>query len=573
MAIRFGTSRRYAELAVLCLVLFLVMTPGCDKETTTGPIHGDTSTGLLSHSSCKDFTTSSALSATPSNRDCIEYELKGDGTLHVRHVNAAFNCCIDDIAADITISNDTITVVEREELTTPCFCLCLYDLEYRFADIEPGTYVLIVVEPYTETGDAPLSFTVDLSTTPSGTYCVDRDHYPWAMGSGEPRGSLIAHTGCKSASPGAFRTVSAAEDCIEYEYVGYNTIAVTHVNAGFNCCPGDITADITIRNDTVTVVEHESQSGCRCLCLYDVEYRFENMEPAVYTFIFVEPYANASDAPLACTIDFVATPTGSCCVGRGHYPWDTGAGSIGTLLSHTGCKSGLEEYDGERIPSDMDCIEYHYVGSTLGLKHINAAFNCCPGDITADITVAGGVITIVEHEADSMCDCICLYDVEYEITNLEPAAYIVRVIGLYLHPNDPPLEFPIDLSATPACFLARYRDHYPWGYLGTQPEDQATLYRMRGEIIALIGTPSCTGQGDCRYIALGAKPCGGPWEYLIYSRATVDELTLRFKVSKYNAFNGAYNRRYNISSDCMVVPPPRVGCVGGICTDLNRAAQ
>ena len=38
----------------------------------------------------------------------------------------------------------------------------------------------------------------------------------------------------------------------------------------------------------------------------------------------------------------------------------------------------------------------------------------------------------------------------------------------------------------------------------------------------LIGDAACKSDADCRAIAFGDKPCGGPWSYKIYSVTSVD---------------------------------------------------
>jgi hypothetical protein len=249
----------------------------------------------------------------------------------------------------------------------------------------------------------------------------------------------------------------------------------------------------------------------------------------------------------------------------------SGQQSPWTLISHTDCKAQANALAGAAVPSDMDCVVYHYSAerNTLGIKHINAAFNCCPGDITADVTVADGAITIAEHEAQSMCDCSCLYDLEYEIRNVEPRRCMLRIIEPYVDADDERLELPIDLTSTPDGFVCRYRDHYPWTYQSTMSQDSTVLHAMREEIVEVIGSPSCSGGGECRSVPLGVKPCGGPWEYLIYSAAAVSESALEFRVSKYNAFNDAFNRRYHVVSDCRYVLPPDLRCADGVCTDLT----
>ena len=58
----------------------------------------------------------------------------------------------------------------------------------------------------------------------------------------------------------------------------------------------------------------------------------------------------------------------------------------GTLMEATQCKQFLANVSGQLddyVPGQHeDCLEYHYNGAnTLILRHINAGFNCCPGEI------------------------------------------------------------------------------------------------------------------------------------------------------------------------------------------------
>jgi len=82
--------------------------------------------------------------------------------------------------------------------------------------------------------------------------------------------------------------------------------------------------------------------------------------------------------------------------------------------------------------------------------------------------------------------------------------------------------------------------------------DWELLELRQMEILLIIGEPQCNNVVDCRYIAFGAKPCGGAWGYLIYSITTVDSLNLARRVAEYNRFNALLNERYGLSSDCSV---------------------
>lgn len=100
--------------------------------------------------------------------------------------------------------------------------------------------------------------------------------------------------------------------------------------------------------------------------------------------------------------------------------------------------------------------------------------------------------------------------------------------------------------------------------------DQARLKEMREDILQMVGTPTCAEEGSCRSVGFGAKPCGGPWEYLIYSVENVDEQQLLERVREYNDFEEKLNAKYGYVSDCTVPEPPVLGCRDGRCVDLQQ---
>ena len=95
--------------------------------------------------------------------------------------------------------------------------------------------------------------------------------------------------------------------------------------------------------------------------------------------------------------------------------------------------------------------------------------------------------------------------------------------------------------------------------------DLARLKAMEENIDALIADAPCKGGDDCRAIAFGAKPCGGPWKYKVFSATAVDTTELKRLVKNYNDFNVVLNDRYGWLSDCSYVGEPDVGCVAGHC--------
>jgi len=100
----------------------------------------------------------------------------------------------------------------------------------------------------------------------------------------------------------------------------------------------------------------------------------------------------------------------------------------------------------------------------------------------------------------------------------------------------------------------------------TTPE---ILAEKKQEILHYIQSFSCVNATECLSIAFGAKPCGGPREYLVYPN-TVDQTTLETLVSEYYEMDHQYNIEIGAISDCMVVNPPNtINCVNGVCTIIN----
>ena len=134
----------------------------------------------------------------------------------------------------------------------------------------------------------------------------------------------------------------------------------------------------------------------------------------------------------------------------------------GSMTGQTGCKSF--EKAAPETPSDQDCIEYEYDGTgTLLLKHVNAGFNCCPV-MNNNIFIEGDTIIVMEVETEGLCDCICLFDLDYEVINLPPGIYMIKVIEPYLWEGDDPLEFEINLTEAVSGSFCVNRTYGPWGY-------------------------------------------------------------------------------------------------------------
>jgi len=103
--------------------------------------------------------------------------------------------------------------------------------------------------------------------------------------------------------------------------------------------------------------------------------------------------------------------------------------------------------------------------------------------------------------------------------------------------------------------------------------DSARLAALWNEIQALAGESRCSADRHCRALPIGAKPCGGPWSYLIYSQDGIDSAQFQAKVREHRALESALNRRSLAVSDCeFIAPPERLACRQEHCVDLDAAA-
>ncbi|MCK5125019.1 MAG: dockerin type I repeat-containing protein [candidate division Zixibacteria bacterium] len=233
-------------------------------------------------------------------------------------------------------------------------------------------------------------------------------------------------------------------ECAEWIYDGESMLSILHINAGFNCCPGELTFDIDVTDNIITVTEMEEDEGCDCLCLFDVSYDIIGIEPGVYTLIIDGPYtAYGANDPLEFSIDLTASGNGEYCVPRSHYPWNVG-GASGSVSDYGECKV-------DKVIDSTICLNWFYDGAgTLLLTHINSLANCCVDSLYADITITGSDIAIVEYEdlEGGGCYCNCLYDVDFVLTNITPGEITVTVQCIYCDPEET-FEVTIDLINDP----------------------------------------------------------------------------------------------------------------------------
>lgn len=100
------------------------------------------------------------------------------------------------------------------------------------------------------------------------------------------------------------------------------------------------------------------------------------------------------------------------------------------------------------------------------------------------------------------------------------------------------------------------------------PADQlaAQMEELKATILSAAKATSCDDQSTILTKGLGSKPCGGPWEYLIYP-SNADTTKIADLVMEYNQLEDDWNKLTQTGSYCAIAQAPdSLACVNGIAT-------
>jgi hypothetical protein len=91
------------------------------------------------------------------------------------------------------------------------------------------------------------------------------------------------------------------------------------------------------------------------------------------------------------------------------------------------------------------------------------------------------------------------------------------------------------------------------------------------QIRAEIGDAACSSDQQCRSLAIGAKPCGGPESFVAWSVQRSDAARLERLATAYRKEREAENARERRVSNCMFVADPGAQCKAGRCVTGSLA--
>lgn len=79
----------------------------------------------------------------------------------------------------------------------------------------------------------------------------------------------------------------------------------------------------------------------------------------------------------------------------------------------------------------------------------------------------------------------------------------------------------------------------------------------------------CGATEDCAVLPIGYKACGGPSQYIVASRKSINFETLKLHIKKYLKADQHWQESQNQGSICDVTPKIQVECRKSKCTQID----
>ncbi len=132
--------------------------------------------------------------------------------------------------------------------------------------------------------------------------------------------SKVTHSSSCKTSTALYKGTPFNQTAVIFNYNGTDKLMITHINTGFNCCPGTIYSQVFLEGSKIVINENETTQDCRCLCLYDISIEVNNVSPGYYSIIFNEPYAEQGP-PIEFDANLNSAILDTLYFERNYYPW------------------------------------------------------------------------------------------------------------------------------------------------------------------------------------------------------------------------------------------------------------
>lgn len=121
------------------------------------------------------------------------------------------------------------------------------------------------------------------------------------------------------------------------------------------------------------------------------------------------------------------------------------------------------------------------------------------------------------------------------------------------------------LSLTGCATVPANKDSLTTQLDGPLAQLQLDTRQLQLRLERLTENKECEQDNQCKVIGVGARPCGGPDQYLIYSTQHTDEKMLSYTNERYQKLKKQQNEKLGLMSTCQMLLPPVSACVAKTC--------
>lgn len=101
--------------------------------------------------------------------------------------------------------------------------------------------------------------------------------------------------------------------------------------------------------------------------------------------------------------------------------------------------------------------------------------------------------------------------------------------------------------------------------ISTDNMDDLSIDEIAQLIDKEVGEAEAENLSICKVLPIGAKPCGGPWGYLVYSEKESNTEKLKLLVERYNELDEIRMKEEGYVSTCDYATEPKLSLENGSC--------
>lgn len=125
------------------------------------------------------------------------------------------------------------------------------------------------------------------------------------------------------------------------------------------------------------------------------------------------------------------------------------------------------------------------------------------------------------------------------------------------------------LSLTGCATVPEDKDNLATQLDGPLAQLQLDTRQLQLRLERLTENKECQQDNQCKVIGVGARPCGGPDQYLLYSTLHTDEKMLSYTNDRYQKLKKQQNEKLGLMSTCQMLMPPASACIENKCAIGN----